>query len=234
MPIRTSEKVSVEGNSWQVEYSPPWRSRVNLEKVTRCFHAGLLEDRPIPSWISDWLLKKVKRDCLWSSHLTPDKVNADQDIREGQNISKKSHGAFMLDLCRIFHYAWFRWHDSAWFRPFQKVTSHGFHHDLRPGGRLPRKCITECFRAGPAWKIQKQQPQVSSWHGTDGVWFQCRPQIWETTARLCFWDKFAFSINKTQETGVKICVHSRWIVDDKQKRSRWKCRSIHERSRKSS
>ena len=31
-------------------------------------------------------------------HLTPDKVNADQDIREGQGISKKSHGAFMLDL----------------------------------------------------------------------------------------------------------------------------------------
>ena len=55
----------------------------------------------------------------------------------------------MLDLCRIFHYAWFRWYDSAWFLPFQKVTSHGFHHDLRPGGRLPRKSITECFRAGP-------------------------------------------------------------------------------------
>ena len=179
-------------------------------------------------------LEKVKRDCLRRLHLTSDKVNADQDIREGQNISKKSHGVFMLDLCRIFHYAWFRWHDSAWFRPFQKVTSHGFHHDLRPGGRLPRKCITECFRAGPAWKIQKQQPQVSSLHGTDGVWFQCRPQLWETTARLCFWDKFAFSINKTQETGVKICVHNRWIVDDKQKRSRWMCRSIHERSRKSS
>ena len=171
MPIRTSVKVSVEDNSWQVEYSPLWRSRVNLEKATRCFHAGLLEDRPIPSWISDWLLKKVKRDCLRGSHLTPDKVNADQDIREGQNISKKSHGAFMLDFCRIFHYAWFRWHDSAWFRPFQKVTSHAFHHDLRPGGRLPRKSITECFRAGPAWKIQKQQPQVTSWHGTDGVWF---------------------------------------------------------------
>ena len=34
-------------------------------------------------------------------------------IREGQNISKKSHGAFMLDFCRIFHYAWFRWYDSA-------------------------------------------------------------------------------------------------------------------------
>ena len=113
MPIRTSEKVSVEGNSWQVEYSPLWRLIVNLEKDTRCFQTGLLEDRPIPSWISDWLLEKVKRDCLWSSHLTPDKVNADQDIREGQNISKKSHGALMLDLCRIFHYAWFRWYDSA-------------------------------------------------------------------------------------------------------------------------
>ena len=58
-------------------------------------------------------LEKVKRDCLRRLHLTSDKVNADQDIREGQNISKKSHGAFMLDLCRIFHYACFRWHDSA-------------------------------------------------------------------------------------------------------------------------
>ena len=34
--------------------------------------------------------------------------------------------------------------------------------------------------------------------------------------------------------GVGICVHKRWIVDDRQKRSRWKYRSIHERSRKSS
>ena len=37
---------------------PLWRSRVNFEKVTRCFHAGLLEDRPIPSWISDWLFEE--------------------------------------------------------------------------------------------------------------------------------------------------------------------------------
>ena len=38
----------------------------------------------------------------------------------------------------------------------------------------------------PHVRIQKQQPQVSSWHGTDGVWFLCRPQLWGTTARLCF------------------------------------------------
>ena len=59
---------------------------------------------------------------------------------------------------------------------------------------------SDCF----AWKIQKQQPQVtSSWHGTaDGVWFlQCRPQLWETTARLCFWDKFAFSIGVETRLG---------------------------------
>ena len=62
---------------------------MNLEKDTRCFHAGLREDRPIPSWISDLLLKKVKRDCLRRLHLTSDKVNADQDIRESQSI--KSH-----------------------------------------------------------------------------------------------------------------------------------------------
>ena len=35
------------------------------------------------------------------------------DIGEGQGISKKPHGAFMLDLCRIFRCAWFRWYDSA-------------------------------------------------------------------------------------------------------------------------
>ena len=64
---------------------------MNLEKDTRCFQTGLLEDRPIPSWISDLLLKKVKRDCLRRLHLTPDKVNADQDIREGQKASRKSH-----------------------------------------------------------------------------------------------------------------------------------------------
>ena len=42
MPIRTSVKVSVEDNSWQVEYSPLWRSRVNLEKdtVLSCWTSG--------------------------------------------------------------------------------------------------------------------------------------------------------------------------------------------------
>ena len=43
---------------------------------------------------------KVKRDCLRRLHLTSDKVNADQDIREGQGISKKPHGAFM-HLCNL-------------------------------------------------------------------------------------------------------------------------------------
>ena len=164
LPIRTSENINAKGN-----ISPFWALRMsglNLVKATRCFHAGLLEDRPIPSWIFRLTFEEGQAWLFVKLTSYPDKVNADQHIREGQGISKKPHGALMLDLCRIFHYAWFRWHDSAWFRPFQKVTSHGFHHDLRPGGRLPRKSITECFRAGPAWKIQKQQPQVSSWHGT--------------------------------------------------------------------
>ena len=30
-------------------------------------------------------------------------------------ISKKPHGAFMLDLGRIFRCVWFRWYDSAGF-----------------------------------------------------------------------------------------------------------------------
>ena len=166
LPIRELSMLRITQVHFELWECQGWTSKIHT--VLSSWTSG----RPADSVIDFRLtLEKVKRDCLRRLHLTSDKVNADQDIREGQNISKKSHGAFMLDLCRIFHYAWFRWHDSAWFRPFQKVTSHGFHHDLRPGGRLPRKSITECFRAGPAWKIQKQQPQVSSWHGTDGVWF---------------------------------------------------------------
>ena len=56
----------------------------------------------------------------------------------------------------------------------------------------------------------------------------------ETTARLCFWDKFAFSIGDPGGAGVGICVHNRWTADDRQKRPRWKHRSLHERSWKSS
>ena len=79
-------------------------SGLNLEKDTVL--SSWTSGRP-PDSVMDFrlTLKKVKRDCLRRLHLTSDKVNADQDIREGQGISKKPHGAFMLDLCRIFHYA---------------------------------------------------------------------------------------------------------------------------------
>ena len=60
-----------------------------------------------------------------------------------------------------------------------------FHDDLRPDGQLPGKSITECFRADPASKIQKQQSQISSWHGTDSVWFQQKVLL-TTKARQCF------------------------------------------------
>ena len=76
---------------------------------------NLEKDAVLPNWASGrppdsvvdfrLTLDKVKRDCLRRLRLTSDKVDADQHIREGQNISKESHGALMLNLCRIFHYA---------------------------------------------------------------------------------------------------------------------------------
>ena len=62
-------------------------SGLNLEKDTVL--SSWTSGRP-PDSVMDFrlTLKKVKRDCLRRLHLTSDKVNADQDIREGRGISK--------------------------------------------------------------------------------------------------------------------------------------------------
>ena len=58
-------------------------SGLNLEKDTVL--SSWTSGRPADSVMDFRLtLKKVKRDCLRRLHLTSDKVNADQDIREGQ------------------------------------------------------------------------------------------------------------------------------------------------------
>ena len=40
---------------------------------------------------------------------------------------------------------------------YRSQSQDGFHDDLRSDGQLPGKSITECFRADPVSKIQKQQ-----------------------------------------------------------------------------
>ena len=79
-------------------------SGLNLEKDTVL--SSWTSGRP-PDSVMDFRLTFEEGQARLFVKVTsyPDKVNADQDIREGQGISKKSHGAFMLDLCRIFHYA---------------------------------------------------------------------------------------------------------------------------------
>ena len=69
-------------------------SGLNLEKDTVL--SSWTSGRP-PDSVMDFrlTLKKVKRDCLRRLQLTSDKVTADQDIREGQGISKKPHGALL-------------------------------------------------------------------------------------------------------------------------------------------
>ena len=180
------------------------------------------EDRPIPSWISDWLLKKVKRDCLWRSHLTRDKVNADQDIREGQGISEKSHTVLS---CLTSAESFITPDFVARFRlipSFQKVTFPRIPpRFFDQADDYQRQCITECFRAGPAMKNSEAAAASQQLAPYRRCLVQVQATALETTARLCFWDKFAFSIGGAPRAGVKICGHNRWIVDDTQKRSRW-------------
>ena len=59
-----------------------------------------------------------------------------------------------------------------------------FHNDLQSDGQLPRESVFGILRSARTWQVTKQQLQIGSWHGTDGVWFQCWPQLWATRARL--------------------------------------------------
>ena len=100
----TADKSNIhlcEGQGWTSK-KPHGAFMLDFWKTARFRHGF-----PTDFW------RRPSATVLRRLHLTPDKVNADQDIRESQNISKKSHGALMLNLCRIFHYAWFRWYDSA-------------------------------------------------------------------------------------------------------------------------
>ena len=81
LPIRTSENINAKDN-----ISPFWALRMsglNLEKDTVL--SSWTSGRPADSVMDFRLtLDKVKRDCLRRLRLTSDKVDADQDIREGQ------------------------------------------------------------------------------------------------------------------------------------------------------
>ena len=90
LPIRTSEKVSVEDNSWWAECWPLWRSRVNLEKDTRCFQTGLLEGQPIPSWTSDWLWRRSSA-TVWEGYISPPTRSMPIRTSEKVKTSRKSH-----------------------------------------------------------------------------------------------------------------------------------------------
>ena len=57
------------------------------KKATRCCQAKRLISLVRSAWfrpILDWLWRKSKSDCFRRSHLASNKVNADQDIGEGQ------------------------------------------------------------------------------------------------------------------------------------------------------
>ena len=193
----TSEKVSVEGNSWQVEYSPLWRSRVNLEKshtVLSCWTSGRPPDSRHGFPTDFWRRSSVTVCEAYILHLT--KSMPDQDIREGQNISKKVTRCFHAWLLQILSLRLISLAriplDSVRFRRLHPTDSTTI---FDQADDYQEKASLSVSEAGPAWKIQKGSSRKSA-AGTVPTVFgsKCRPQLWETTARLCFWDMFAFSI----------------------------------------
>ena len=82
---QTSDNINAKDNTVSPNWHL-WRSR-HLEKATRCCQATRLISLVRSAWfrpILDWLWRKSKSDWFRRSHLTSDKVNADQDIGEGQ------------------------------------------------------------------------------------------------------------------------------------------------------
>ena len=68
LPIRTSENINAKGN-----ISPFWALRCQgwtLVKATRCFHAGLLEDRRFRHGFSDWLWRRSSV-TVCEAHILP-------------------------------------------------------------------------------------------------------------------------------------------------------------------
>ena len=169
LPVRTSENINAKDNISPILSSE--NVRAEPRKFTPCFQVGLLEGQPIPSWTSDWLWRRSSA-TVWEGYISPPTRSMPIRTSEKVKTSRKSHtvlscltsaGSFITpDFVGTIPL------DSVRFRMLHPTDSTTI---FDQAGRLPRKCITDCFRAGPAWKFQKQQPQVSSWHGTDGVWF---------------------------------------------------------------
>ena len=101
-----------------------WRSRLNLERDTSCFQAGLLEGRPIPSWTSDWrwrmsnvivseghILPLSKSVPIRTSEKVSLEITSDESVWTSDKVkaSRKSHTVLSsVTLCRIFQNAWFK------------------------------------------------------------------------------------------------------------------------------
>ena len=166
---------------------------LNLEKDTVRFQVGLLEGQPIPSWTSDGLWRRSSATVCEGCILPPTRS---MPIRTSEKVkaSRKSHtvlscltsaesfitpdfvGTIPLDSVR-----------------FRRGTSHGFHRRSSTRRRLPRKCITECFQS----RSRMKNPEAAAASQQLARYWRCLVLVQATalekpTARLCFWDKFAF------------------------------------------
>ena len=218
----TSEKVSVEGNSWQVEYSPLWRSRVNLEKshtVLSCWTSGRPPDSRHGFPTDFWRRSSVTVCEAYILHLT--KSMPDQDIREGQNISKKVTRCFHAWLLQILSLRLISLAriplDSVRFRRLHPTDSTTI---FDQADDYQEKASLSVSEAGPAWKIQKAaaaSQQLARYRRclvpSAGHSFG-KPQR-DCVSETCLLSQLAGA-------GVGICVHNRWTADDTQKRPRLK------------
>ena len=173
---QTSDNINAKDNTMSPNWHL-WRSR-HLEKATRCCQAKRLISFVHSAWfrpILDYLWRKSKSDCFRRSHLTSDKVNADQDICEGQcwgqqlisrNIdlsegqgwtSKKTHGAFKLDFWKTppdsvmdFRLTF----EEGQARLFEKVTFYTWQSQCRSRYQRKSKHLEKVTRCSHAWPLQ--------------------------------------------------------------------------------
>ena len=172
---QTSDNINAKDNTMSPNWHL-WRSR-HLEKATRCCQAKRLISLVHSAWfrpILDWLWRKSKSDCFRRSHLTSDKVNADQDIGEGQCWGQQLISRILTSVKvkgepRKRHTVLSNWtsgrppdsvmdfrltFEEGQARLFERVTSYPWQSQCRSRYQRRSKHLEKVTRCSHAWPLQ--------------------------------------------------------------------------------
>ena len=229
LPIRTSENINAKDN-----ISPFWALRIsglNLENSHGAFKLDFWKASRFRHGLPTYFWRRSSA-TVWEGYISPPTRSMPIRTSEKVKASRKSHtvlscltsaesfitpdfvGTIPLDSVRFR-----RLHPTDSTTIFDQADDHQEKASLSVSEQVPHEKSRSSSRKSAAGTV------LTVFGSSAGHSFG-KPQ------RDCVSETSLLS--QLAGAGVGICVHNRWTADDRQKRPRWKHRSIHERSRKSS